>query len=316
MPINAERRENTRSLGCIPDNRHPWPLRALLGLGLRLSSCEMLATGPPPGGPPPGVVLAVGGGGTPEVVVRRGLTLAPRSEGGPRVAVVPFASAREDRGLGSVEMWKQAGAPSVTLVPEDEGARAVLERADLIWLGGGSQSRLMASLERLDLVGLIRDRHRAGALVGGTSAGAAVLGGIMISGDPEPDAYTGGAMAPLPSLELIPGVIVDQHFRERRREGRLISALLDQPQGWIGVGISESTAAVFRDGAFEVLGDGVVLLLDTSGAQLDLTGPGDLQRASGVTLSIHPPGDRRELRSGSGSCGEVVSSRAWSSSPP
>ena len=64
--------------------------------------------------------------------------------GGPRVAVVPFASAREDRGLGSVEMWREAGAPSVTLVPEDEGARSLLESADIIWLGGGSQSRLMA----------------------------------------------------------------------------------------------------------------------------------------------------------------------------
>ncbi|MGB0330812.1 MAG: cyanophycinase, partial [Planctomycetota bacterium] len=195
---------------------------------------------------PPGVVLAVGGGGTPAVALQRGLQGAPRSEGGPRVAVVPFASGREDRGQETVEMWREAGAPSVALVPEDEGARALLESADLIWLGGGSQTRLMESLERLELVELIQDRHRAGALVGGTSAGAAVLGGIMISGDPEPDAYTGGAMAPVRSLELIPGVIVDQHFRERRREGRLISALLDRPAGWVGVGISEATAAVFE----------------------------------------------------------------------
>ena len=300
MQIQAKRRENTRIMGCIPVKRSCWHCDGLVGLVVLLSSCWTIPPGPGAQGSLPGAVLAVGGGGTPAAAVRRGLQEAPRPEGGPRVAVVPFASAREDRGLGSVEMWRKAGAPSVALVPEDEGARALLESADLIWLGGGSQSRLMESLERLDLVELIRDRHRAGALVGGTSAGAAVLGGIMISGDPEPDAYTGGAMAPLRSLQLIPGVIVDQHFRERKREGRLISALLDQPTGWVGVGISEATAAVFEGGTFEVLGDGVVLLLDTSSAQVDRGASGALQRASGVTLSVHPPGDRRELPGASG----------------
>ncbi len=300
MQIGTKRRENTRSMGCIPVMRPSWQRECLLGLVVLLSCCGTFPTSPMPAASPPGVVLAVGGGGTPAAAVRRGLQEAPRLEGGPRVAVVPFASAREDRGLGSVEMWREAGAPSVTLVPEDEGARSLLESADIIWLGGGSQSRLMESLERLELVELIRDRHRAGALVGGTSAGAAVLGGVMISGDPEPDAYTGGAMAPLQSLQLIPGVIVDQHFRERKREGRLISALLDQPTGWVGVGISEATAAVFEGGTFEVLGEGVVLVLDTSSARVERAASGELQRASGVTLSIHPPGDRREIPGASG----------------
>lgn len=287
-------------MGVIPVKLPSWRREGLLGLVVLLTCCGTLPSSPRAQVSPPGVVLAVGGGGTPAAAVRRGLQEAPRSEGGPRVAVVPFASAREDRGLGSVEMWREAGAPSVTLVPEEEGARSVLEGADIIWLGGGSQSRLMESLERLDLVELIRDRHRAGALVGGTSAGAAVLGEVMISGEPEPDAYTGGAMAPLRSLQLIPGVIVDQHFRERKREGRLISALLDQPTGWVGVGISEATAAVFEGGTFEVLGEGVVLLLDTSSAQVERAASGGLQRASGVTLSIHPPGDRREIPGVSG----------------
>ena len=300
MQIGTKRRENTRSMGCIPAMRPSWQREGLLGLVVLLSCCGTVPTSPMPEASPPGVVLAVGGGGTPAAAVRRGLQEAPRPEGGPRVAVVPFASAREDRGLGSVEMWREAGAPSVTLVPEDEGARSLLASADIIWLGGGSQSRLMESLERLELVELIRDRHRAGALVGGTSAGAAVLGGVMISGDPEPDAYTGGAMTPLRSLQLIPGVIVDQHFRERKREGRLISALLDQPTGWVGVGISEATAAVFEGGTFEVLGEGVVLVLDTSSARVERAASGDLQRASGVTVSIHAPGDRREIPGASG----------------
>lgn len=286
-----------------PERVHLTGWRCLIGLLALASSC---GTTPLPVEPQDaldagGAVLAVGGGGTPMSVVQRGLQEAQGHEGGgPRVAVIPFASAREDRGLGSVEMWREAGAPSVILVPEDESARAIVESADLIWLGGGSQRRLMESLDRLDLTELIRDRHRAGAVVGGTSAGAAVLGGVMISGDPEPDSYTGGAMAPIPSLGLIPGVIIDQHFRERRREGRLISALLDRPRGWVGVGISEGTAAVFEADSFEVLGKGVVLVLETSTATLGDAGPGELQRASGVTLSVHTPGERREVRGASG----------------
>jgi cyanophycinase len=278
--------------------------RALLALGtlLLVSSCQTATSwsGDGMSGAPRGAILAVGGGGTPASVVQRGLEEASRAGTGARVAVVPFASAREDRGLGAVEMWSAAGALSVALVPEDERARTLLEEANLIWLGGGSQQRLMESLERLDLVKLIRERHEAGAVVGGTSAGAAVLGGIMISGDPEPDAYTAGAMAPLRSLELIPGVIVDQHFRERRREGRLISALLDQPRGWFGLGISEATAAIFIDGAFEVMGEGVVLFFDTRQATIPAAVPGTLRSASGITLSVHAPGERHRLQATSG----------------
>ncbi len=237
-------------------------------------------------------------------VAQRGLRETRTAGAGPRVAVVPFASAREDRGLSSVEMWRTAGAASAVLVPEDERARALIEGADLIWLGGGSQLRLMESLERLDLVELIRARHRAGAVVGGTSAGAAVLGSVMISGAPEPEAYASGAMPALASLQLVPGVIVDQHFRERKREGRLISALLDRqadgPDGWVGVGISEATAAIFVDGTFEVMGEGVVLVFDTRQATIPAAVPGTLRSASGITLSVHAPGERRRFRAPSG----------------
>ncbi len=296
------RRQFNRSEGRNLRMRSLHPTLGALGLLLLAYSCQASASYPEDSTSrrPSGAVVAVGGGGTPAAVVQRGLELASKAGTGVRVAVVPFASARENRGVGSVEMWRAAGASSVALVPEDERARDLLKEANLIWLGGGSQQRLMEALERLDLVELIRERHGAGAVVGGTSAGAAVLGGIMISGDPEPDAYTAGAMTPLRSLELIPGVIVDQHFRERRREGRLISALIDRPRGWFGLGISEATAAIFVDGAFDVMGEGVVLLFDTREATVSAAAAGARRSASGITLSVHRPGEQHRLRATSG----------------
>ena len=201
------------------------------------------------------------------------------------------------------------------LVPEDRSARGILEAADVIWLGGGSQHQLMDTLERLDLVEVIRERHRAGALVGGTSAGAAVLGGVLISGSPDPDAYLRGAVPTRRALDLVPGVLVDQHFRERNREGRLLTAVIDGGGEWLGVGISESTAALFQGRSLEVAGEGVVLVFDARRATVAPAEPGAPRSASGVLVSVHPPGERVPLAPTSGEPGEPVSSAPWPSSP-
>ena len=298
MPPTPRTRTITGSRsGVLPAGRRPRGGLALAALAL-LAGCAATPAGTPAATPPgapgvaPGPVLAVGGGGTPAEALRLGLGHAPA---GARVAVVPFASGREDRGVGAVEMWLEAGAGSAALVPEDAGARRLLEEADVIWLGGGSQHRLMDSLEALDLVDLIRARHRGGALVGGTSAGAAVLGSVLISGSPDPRAYVGGAMPTRPALDLVPGVLVDQHFRERNREGRLLTAVLDGEGAWVGVGISERTAALFEGAAFEVAGEGVVIVVDARRARIAPAQPGAPRTGSGVLLSVHAPGERRSL---------------------
>ena len=122
-------------------------------------------------------------------------------------------------------------------------ARETIEAADLIWMPGGDQNRLMAALQKADLVNAIRDRHRKGATVGGTSAGAAVQSGVMITGEAPLDTIRRGATVTADGLDLWPGVIVDQHFVRRQRFQRLLAAVLDRPQ-LVGVGIDEGTAAV------------------------------------------------------------------------
>lgn len=247
-----------------------------------------------PDTPGSGPVVAVGGGGTPDAVVEETLRLARRNAEHPVVAVVPFASQREDRGVGSVEMWRDAGAAEVVLVAEDATAAAAIGRADVVWMGGGSQDRLLDALERLDLVETIRARHRAGAVVGGTSAGAAVLGELSIAGRPDPAAYVNGAMQGRPALGLVPDAIVDQHFRERTREGRLLTAVLDAG-GILGLGVSEGTAAIVEGGKVRVMGRGVVVAFDARGATIDEVEPEALRSARGVMTSIHPAGTEHSL---------------------
>ncbi len=235
-------------------------------------------------------MLAVGGGGTPQEAVQEALQLARSGPESPSVVVIPHASQREDRGLASAEMWREGGAYSVSILEEDAAAaRAQIRAADIVWMGGGSQTRLMEHLKAQGLDQDIRAVHLAGTVVGGTSAGAAVLGEFMIAGSPDPAPYTAGAMESAMGLGLIPGVIVDQHFAERKREGRLLTALMDRP-GTLGIGVSEGTCAAVQGDQMRVLGRSTVALFDGRAATFPETEPNGLRTASGITVHVVPTG--------------------------
>jgi len=171
----------------------------------------------------PGPIVAVGGGGTTPAIVATTLELA----GGKTavVAVLPQASESPTAGEGSVKMWTDAGAKSVRVVSfaDRDAARAILREATLIWMPGGSQSRFMEKIAGTGLTEVIHERHRAGAVVGGTSAGAAVLSAEMITGDADLKSLKSGTTVLNKGLGLLPGVLVDQHFLQRQRGNRLIS---------------------------------------------------------------------------------------------
>jgi cyanophycinase len=171
-----------------------------------------------------------------------------------RVLVLPQASAVSD-GTESAAMWREQGAGEATVLSDlaAADARDRIAAAHVIWMPGGAQDRLMERLGENDLVPAIRAAHARGAIVGGTSAGAAVLSRVMISGAPDPRALRSGAMPALDGLGLLPWAIVDQHFVERDRLARLLTAVLDHPS-LVGLGISEGTAALV-DG-LQIEGDG------------------------------------------------------------
>ena len=271
----------------------------LLFLLLALSACatnEPLLRRPPR--PVPlveGTLMVVGGGGTTPAMVARMLAIA----GGPeaKILVLPQASELPDRGSGSLELWAEAGAINVTCLDpltEGDGERLIGEAA-LIWLPGGDQTRLMAALSEARLVDDIQRRYRQGALVAGTSAGAAVMSARMITGEADLEAVRAGATQLAPGLGLWPEVIVDQHFVRRQRWARLISAVLDHPE-LVGVGIDERTAVEVTPRSWRVWGEGNVVILDARRAECTVLADGALQAARGIRTALLRDGEIFALR--------------------
>jgi cyanophycinase len=239
--------------------------------------------------PQPGPLVVVGGGSIGKAISDKAIHLA----GGPdaRMLIVPQASGSAGAGTSSAAAWRDRGPKNITIldVTDPAAARNAIAGADLIWFGGGDQNRLMAALIKADLVTAIRDRHRAGATVGGTSAGAAVLSAVMLTGDAPLDKLRRGATVTADGLGLWPGVIVDQHFVRRQRFNRLLAAVLDRPK-LVGIGIDEGTAAVVRGTTFEVVGAGQVLVIDARKATVPPGKKDDLSAATGVALHVLTPG--------------------------
>ncbi len=211
-----------------------------------------------------GQLVVVGGGKPVESIYRRALELA----GGPgaRVVVVPQASQYvEFSGQKCVDYWKGIGAERVEAVydlSDATAAAAMLESADLIWFCGGSQTRLMESLTGSGLHEVVRKRYEDGAVVCGTSAGAAVMSRRMILGPAGPRGTPEARYAAVgDGLGLFPDAVIDQHFLKRKRQDRLRRVVLENP-ALLGVGIDEGTAIVVSGRRFEVVGDSQVVVFD------------------------------------------------------
>ena len=178
-----------------------------------------------------------------------------------------------------------------------------------IWFNGGDQSRLTAVLAGTPLLDAIRARYADGAVIAGTSAGAAVMSDSMLTGSQRRpgvdtigyfgDEYPRVARATIelvPGFALLPGALVDQHFIRRERHNRLLAAVLERP-GMIGVGIDEGTALEVRGGLWYVVGASAVMIYDARRAQV--TPPGaPLLGATEVRFHLVPDGGRFDPANG------------------
>ncbi len=227
----------------------------------------------------------VGGGGTTPAIVAKALALAGGREA--RVAVLPQASELPETGPDSAKMWLEAGAKEARPVAFDDraAARAVIGGATLIWMPGGDQNKFMTAIVGTGLDDLIRERHRSGVAVGGTSAGAAILSEAMMTGEADLKSLTTGTTELAKGLGLWPQVIVDQHFLKRQRGNRLISAVLDHPT-LVGVGIDEQTAVIVRGSSFEVVGASAVVVVDPRQASKEPAIQGKPVAATDLRLSV------------------------------
>jgi cyanophycinase len=229
-------------------------------------SLVRLREGLPSMSTPAGCLALVGGGGIPAGLYER--VLAERLPAETRVAILSHASAAPGAGGRSEEAWRKHGvleAQTIGPLTPLEEARSILEAAHVIWIPGGQQTRFMETLPR-ELADVVRRRLAAGAVAGGTSAGAAVASTIMIAGDAEEGEGRSSSLPRRgPGLGLWPDALVDQHFSERGRFPRLLAATLAQPEV-IGVGLDEGTAVIVQGRRFEVLGRGTVTVIDARGA--------------------------------------------------
>ena len=212
-----------------------------------------------------GALVICGGGGIPEPVHQEFLKLAGGTKA--KVVVIPTASTDAD-GSDAVrgeflEPWTKRGVASATLLHTRSRARAdepafarVLDEATGVWFSGGDQSRvtevyLGTAVERA-LNGVL-DR---GGVIGGTSAGAAIMSRVMITG--------GQARATLGTgFGFLPGAVVDQHALRRNRINRLLGVLAEHPD-LTGVAVNEATALVVDRGRWRVVGNSYVAICRAS----------------------------------------------------
>jgi cyanophycinase len=246
---------------------------------------------------PMGHLIIAGGGPMIPDISQRALALAGGKKA--HVLIIPFASARTDTGQRSEQMWRQAGAEQVAVLDfaDHKAALTAVQTADLIWISGGSQGRLMGILKQQGIIDAIRERFRQGGTVGGTSAGAAVMSLIMLTGDAQLDRLTDGATKTAEGLGLWSGVIIDQHYLRRSRFNRLLIAVLDHPDN-VGIGIDECTAVVVEGRTFEVIGQSNVVVIDARHKSKIQTKDGEPAAAADVALHVLRAGMRFSLDKG------------------
>ena len=250
-------------------------------MGIWLIAAVLLAD--PQAELPKGRLIVIGGGETPAVVVNRALELS----GGKSAKIAVLPAANPEYAQSSLASWKRTGANNVALVNPQQPAAAVktIREADLIWLPGGLQGVFMNNIRGTDIADTIRRRYREGAIVGGTSAGAAVMGKTMIGGRSDLDSLKAGTAPYLQDgLGLWPDAIVDQHFLQKGRFNRLALAVIDYPE-LVGIGIDEETAVVVRGHQFEVIGNSNVTVIDGRKASREKLTKGE--PAAARTLKIH-----------------------------
>jgi len=254
-----------------------------------------------------GYLFIVGGGPQSDEMVQRFVDLA----GGKKAKIVVFAMASSDgkqSGEEKADDLRKLGADAHAYFIDQNEANSDsmaknMEGVTGVWFGGGDQVLLTKALLGTRVEKAIHARYEAGAVVGGTSAGAAVMSNPMLTGE---ERHPGGVRPPSDSsqhfmtiardnIELVPGfgmikgVLLDQHFLRRRRHNRFISAVLDTPPHF-GAAIDESTALIVHpDGHWSVMGESAVSIYDGRHAAITAAGAPVLGE-SGLVLSVLPSG--------------------------
>lgn len=255
-----------------------------------------------------GYLFIIGGGSRPPEMMMRFISLAQRFQG--KIVIFPMASsAPQEVGPEQAEQLRKLGACQVEyqILTREEAMKDenvhILDSVAGVFFSGGVQSRLTDVLLGTPVHRKLLQIYREGAVIGGTSAGAAVMSEIMITGDEKRDVEEGHAFETLqagnivttPGFGFLKTAIIDQHFVRRKRHNRLISLVIEHPK-LLGIGIDESTAIIVKpDETFEVIGERNVIVYDATRAKTRIS-PSQSISGHNLTMHILSPGDRFDLR--------------------
>lgn len=259
---------------------------------------------------PKGHLFIIGGGSRPESMMKKFIALAERVNSG-KIVIFPMASGVPDEvGPEQAAEFRSYGAREVeyyVLNREqalDETSVRILESAGGVFFSGGVQSRLVDVLINTPIHKQLLEFYEGGGVIGGTSAGAAVMSEVMITGEEKREVEEGHEfetiqadnIVTVPGFGFVKTAIIDQHFVRRKRYNRLISLVAENPN-LLGIGIDESTAIIMKpDDTFEVVGERAAVVFDASRAEIEFLKSQWLS-SHDMIMHILKPGDRFSLKS-------------------
>lgn len=262
---------------------------------------------------PRGTLFIIGGGPQPPALVQQFVDLAG-GKGRARIAI--FAEASEDGEKSGVEEANDlhalgADAHSIWITRDQADADSIVHLLDGVtgvYFGGGDQNRLIKTLRGTKVDAAIHRLYASGAVIAGTSAGAAVMSEVMLTGD---ERHPGGArpdssgymtiardnMIVDTGFGFLRDAIIDQHFLRRKRANRLISVVLERAPH-LGAGIDESTALIVHpDGRWSVAGASAVTVFDARHAHITPSSASVLG-ATDLRMHVLPAGSTFDPRTG------------------
>lgn len=237
-----------------------------------------------------------------------------RRAGGLQARIVVMTVATGDpRGSGNryTDVFRRLGAENIRVVDtlrredaSDSNAIAAINEATGVFFTGGDQARILDLVKDTELDAALHKRFSEGIVIAGTSAGAAMMPDKMIvEGESEtharPDVVTMDR-----GMSFLPNVIIDQHFSQRGRLNRLLSAVALEP-ATLGFGIDENTAIVVHGHEVEIIGEGSVTIVDEEDATYNNVNQllkDEPLALCGIKLHILPSGYRFDLKSRSCVC--------------
>jgi cyanophycinase len=261
-----------------------------------------------------GTLMIVGGGPQPPALVQQFVDLAG---GRGRAKIAIFAEASADGQKSGEEKAAElialgADAKNIWVTRDEANTDSIaklLTSVTGVWFGGGDQSRLIKVLRETKTDSAIHARYNAGAVIGGTSAGAAVMSQVMITGDERrpggdrrdtTNAYLTIARDNIVTdtgFALVGSAIIDQHFLRRKRHSRLISLVLEK-QPHLGIGIDESTALIIPpNGPWKIAGASAAVIYDARSSAVT-PASAHVLGATGMRMHVLPAGSTFDVKTG------------------